>query len=117
MNRRIFLKLLGLSPIVPSVLMAKESVHESLMRQGFRPLTATEIKGHWDKLRLEAAQREIYPAMLIHPDGRIEPITNEQLYINPDALSDPTKNFCEDAGRELPPLMRKNLDETILSLL
>ena len=88
MKRRNFLKLLGVSPIVPSVLMAKETIHDSLMRQGFRPLRIEE-REEFEKLlnryQLEMAERAANPAALIHPDGRIEPIKSEDFWEQVDS--------------------------------
>ena len=113
MNRRIFLKLLGISPVVPSVLMAKPEGLTLAKMQKVRDWVDLNEMG-CDEFQMAlnevVAQRMAYPAWIVHPDGSMERITNEQLFI------DPTKEFCEAAARELPPLIMKAQDEAILSI-
>ena len=58
MNRRIFLKLLGISPIVPSVLMAKEINH-------YAPVPVSGLKRS-EEAKMQKVSQDIYgsPDML-----------------------------------------------------
>ena len=73
MKRRTFLKALAVSPIAPGVLCAKETLK-------FIEYPDINYLNHLRRLEIMAAQRAAYPAMMIYPDGGIEPIKNEYFW-------------------------------------